>query len=218
LKADVYGPGDVIVSCGEVTTDMFFIHEGTAEVTSVTGEVHLILVSFSKWQVVATLGEGSHFGNVGLVGEKTSTTTVKAVNHCDLYVLNKGDLEKAISCFPEEKARLLELGISKLAALSLRKNIRSLLVFILKFFCFLTCKMFHKVSDAFLKDFIKAFDVKTIEGGDYLYHHDDPATEIIYFVSGRIELVNQTENVINVLEPGNSLLSALCQCLRHVSR
>lgn len=134
LKADVYGPGDVIVSSGEVSTDMFFIHEGTVEVTSATGEL------------VQTLGEGSHFGNVGLVGEKTSTTTVTAINHCDLYVLNKGDLEKALSCFPEEKARFLELGISKLATLSFRKHIRSLLVC---GFFFLLCLFFSDVCKSF---------------------------------------------------------------------
>lgn len=62
--------------------------------------------------------------------------------------------------------------------------------------------MFAKVSDAFLRDFVKSFEVRTIESGDFLYHYDDAPTELYYFVAGRVELLNQTETIINVLEPG----------------
>ena len=74
------------------------------------------------------LGEGGHFGEIGLLSESTSQVSVRAVTHCDVYVLNKIDLEKVLNCFPEQKEIFMRTAIVRATRDSLIKHARDLLV------------------------------------------------------------------------------------------
>jgi CRP-like cAMP-binding protein len=58
----------------------------------------------SKNEVVNKLGEGGHFGEIGLLIESKRTASIRATSYCDLYVLDKHDLHKALARFPHSSA------------------------------------------------------------------------------------------------------------------
>ena len=62
---------------------MYFISQGS---------VHVIV----NGDVVSTLGEGSFFGEIGLLTEAKRTASIRAADYCDLTVLRKRDLDKVI--------------------------------------------------------------------------------------------------------------------------
>jgi glucose-6-phosphate 1-dehydrogenase len=88
LKPDVVGGGDVIMNKGDLGRQMYFISRG--EVDIMDGE-----------RVVRTLVEGDFFGELALLSSQPRTATVRARTSCDLFVLDKGDFDKALKDHPE---------------------------------------------------------------------------------------------------------------------
>lgn len=90
LKPAIYVPGDAICVYGEIGDKMYFINKGAVEVVSADGT-----------QVYATLREGDFFGEIALLLKRPRNATIRAVDYCDLYTLDKASFDLAISNHPD---------------------------------------------------------------------------------------------------------------------
>lgn len=90
LRPVVYTPGDYIFRKGEVGDNMFFISRGAVEVVSDDGAT-----------VYATLREGNFFGEIALLLNSPRTASIRALDYCDLYTLDKDTFQRILRNFPD---------------------------------------------------------------------------------------------------------------------
>jgi hypothetical protein len=76
LEQTFFAPGDKIICRGDIGAEMYLIGHG-----SVT--IH------NDEQYIATLGEGTCFGELALIGDGLRTTDVTAATYCDVFKLSK---------------------------------------------------------------------------------------------------------------------------------
>ncbi|XP_072028417.1 LOW QUALITY PROTEIN: potassium/sodium hyperpolarization-activated cyclic nucleotide-gated channel 2-like [Amphiura filiformis] len=103
LKFEVYLPGDTVIKAGGRGRAMFFIEHGTVEI-KVDGEV------------VASLSDGSHFGEISLLIDNRRMASVSAATTCDLYRLNKEDFNEVVDEHPEMGVKLDEIAHERIAS------------------------------------------------------------------------------------------------------
>ncbi|MBU0935762.1 MAG: ion transporter [Spirochaetes bacterium] len=89
LKPAVFTPGDYVVRAGEYGDEVFFISRGSVDV-----------MSPDETAKYATLTSGAFFGEMALLLSTARTATIKAVEYCDLYVLDKATFDKVIGRYP----------------------------------------------------------------------------------------------------------------------
>ncbi len=90
LKPAIFLPNDYIVCEGEYGEEMYFIGKGTVEVVSGDGK-----------QIYATLQSGHYFGEIALLHGTPRTASVRAVDYCDLYYLDKDTFDGTLKRFPK---------------------------------------------------------------------------------------------------------------------
>lgn len=81
-------PGEKIIRRGEIGEAMYFIAAGTVEVLGPDGHP------------VATLTDGSFFGEIALLERIPRSADVRASTYCDLYTLEKSSLDEVIEQYP----------------------------------------------------------------------------------------------------------------------
>ncbi|KAL4138242.1 hypothetical protein PRIC2_001749 [Phytophthora ramorum] len=84
-------PGEIIIVCGEVASEFYFIK---------TGQVSLCVPGLVDSIPLGNLGEGSFFGETSLLTGEPTTAEVKAERMCELMYLNKDDFEAIVDRFP----------------------------------------------------------------------------------------------------------------------
>ena len=89
LRPVVYTPGDYVFRAGHYGRHMYFIGRGQVEI--VAGDGH----------TVATLKDGDFFGELALLFSQPRNASVRAVDYCDLYSLDKDTFDHAISRYPD---------------------------------------------------------------------------------------------------------------------
>lgn len=111
LKLEIFFPGDVIIQAGTVGDCMFFISSGSAEIISESDEL------------MNTLYDGSHFGEISLLtrGNKR-IASVKAVEVCETYKLNRKDFRKVIEPHQELLRYLEQIALQRIKAASTFKH------------------------------------------------------------------------------------------------
>ena len=99
LRSTLFTPNDVVFRLGEEGDNMYFVAHGRLEVVNANGES------------VAILEEGDIFGEVALLLQQPRSATVRALEYCDVYVLDKDGFNAALMRHPRfgEKLRLLAL-------------------------------------------------------------------------------------------------------------
>jgi voltage-gated potassium channel len=97
LRPVVFTPGDFIFRAGQYGHNMYFISRGTVEIIAPDGST-----------VLTTLTDGQFFGELALLFSQPRTATVRAVNYCDLYTLDKDTFDHVLTRYPEFAAHIKE--------------------------------------------------------------------------------------------------------------
>ncbi|XP_059083326.1 uncharacterized protein LOC131880663 [Tigriopus californicus] len=95
LRPVIYLPGDHICRKDDIGTEMFIVQ---------SGQVHVL--GGIDGRVLCTLGEGSVFGEIALLGVggmNKRTANVISVGFSNLFVLQKADLEAVLQDYPDAK-------------------------------------------------------------------------------------------------------------------
>jgi CRP-like cAMP-binding protein len=101
LRPRVALPGSYIIRIGEPGREMFFIKKGTVKVKLESGIV------------VATLTEGTFFGEMALISGGLRMANIVAVSFCDLFVLDKDDFDEIMEAYPEDADAIITVSSSR---------------------------------------------------------------------------------------------------------
>ena len=100
LRSQVYSPGDYICRKGEPGKEMYLVSSGRLQVVQDDSET-----------VIATLHEGSYFGEISILNLSDTgnqrTANVRSGGYSELLCLSKEDLLEALTEYPEAR-KLLE--------------------------------------------------------------------------------------------------------------
>ncbi len=102
LRPVVFTPGDYVFHQGDSGHEMYFISRGTLEVLSGDGAI-----------LYKTLTDGDFFGEIALLEGGARTATVKAVDYCDLYALDRDTFERIVLHHPEILTLIQEEAIRR---------------------------------------------------------------------------------------------------------
>lgn len=83
-------PGEYLFKAGDEGNEMFFLVSGS-----------LIILDKDEKNIITTLFPGDYFGEIALVNNTSRTATIKSIDYCDLYTLEKKVFIKAVHKFPE---------------------------------------------------------------------------------------------------------------------
>ncbi|MES2965631.1 MAG: cyclic nucleotide-binding domain-containing protein [Bdellovibrionota bacterium] len=97
LEPRIFVPGEKVFKVDEHGDSLYFIQSGSVEIVTRDGNV------------VATLGDGSFFGEMALVSEKPRTATVRATTFCDAYLLHRDAFDRVSTSYPEFRKHLEEV-------------------------------------------------------------------------------------------------------------
>lgn len=89
LRPVVFTPGDFVFREGDPGNEMYFISRGRLDVLSGDGSI-----------LFKTLGEGDFFGEIALLESRSRTASIRAVDYCDLYSLDKETFDRVLNHYP----------------------------------------------------------------------------------------------------------------------
>ena len=98
MKPVVVAPGEHVFYAGDIGTDMYFISRGRLEVIGPDGRT-----------LLGTLADGDIFGEMALVRGQRRSATVRAVDYCDLYTLDKQTFDRVTEGYPEFAEHVAEV-------------------------------------------------------------------------------------------------------------
>jgi CRP/FNR family cyclic AMP-dependent transcriptional regulator len=91
---------------------LLYIPEDTGEVLFLLREGRVQLYRISpdgKKLVIATIGPGTVFGEMGLIGQGMHNSFAEAVEDCTLYVMSRDDVERLLMTKPKVALRIFEI-------------------------------------------------------------------------------------------------------------
>jgi voltage-gated potassium channel len=94
LQPIIVAPGERVFRIGEQGDAMYFIHAGHVDIIN------------DKKEPIATLGEGSFFGEMALLSDGTRGASVVAKTYCDLYKLPKEAFVRVTELHPHFKSHM----------------------------------------------------------------------------------------------------------------
>ncbi|HBS04906.1 MAG TPA: cyclic nucleotide-binding protein [Leptospiraceae bacterium] len=89
LTPQVFTPGDMIFQYGDPGQEMFMISKGTVEVLD------------REKNSIASLSDGQYFGEVALLHHAPRNASVRAVDYCDIYSLDRNTFSEILQRYPE---------------------------------------------------------------------------------------------------------------------
>ena len=108
--------GAFIVHAGDSTDSLYILLSGRAKVTNVDGEGREI--------ILAWLGQGEFFGEMGLIDGSPRSANVVATEMCELLVLSKDAFERCMQDNFQVAQRLMQILVRRLREAD--RNIESL--------------------------------------------------------------------------------------------
>jgi voltage-gated potassium channel len=96
LEQVFFSPGDQIIRKDENGEEMYIIGHGTVNVH--LGDQH-----------ITGLGQGACFGEMALIGDSKRTTDVTAASYCDLFKLNKSQLDELMASHADLKDNVMRI-------------------------------------------------------------------------------------------------------------
>ena len=106
LRPMIFLPGDYICRKGDIGKEMYIVQSGYVTVLTPNKPATSSSSSSSARLIMATLGEGSVFGEIallGISGMSRRTADVVSKGFSNLFTLRKEDLEEALKHFPDAK-------------------------------------------------------------------------------------------------------------------
>lgn len=100
LSMSTSPPGNVFYMPDETGEVLFLLKKGTVQLYRLTPE--------GKKIVIATLGPGSLFGEMSLIGQGMHSTFAEAVDECKLCVMSRADVERLMREKPQVALRIVE--------------------------------------------------------------------------------------------------------------
>jgi voltage-gated potassium channel len=97
LNHRVCVPGEKIFRAGDPGDSLYMIHAGQIDI-----------LTFDN-KHIASLCEGSVFGEIALISDSPRMATARASSYCDLYALPKKDFQRIIESYPDFKNHLEEV-------------------------------------------------------------------------------------------------------------
>jgi hypothetical protein len=109
LKSAIYLPDDWVVRKGEVGKHLYIIRVGVVAVLEEEEEKNEAGKVEMSYHLVATLEEGSFFGELALLLDRKRTVSVKAIGFCEMSTLSKDNFARIMLDFPDllESTRLI---------------------------------------------------------------------------------------------------------------
>lgn len=101
LKPVIFSVGDIFIHAGEMGHEMFFLDKGSVEV-----------ISADRKTVYATLTEGSFFGETALFFKQKRNSTIRALTFCEVFQLDKEDLDNELRQREFDISRMLDVFVS----------------------------------------------------------------------------------------------------------
>ncbi|MCS7220165.1 MAG: Crp/Fnr family transcriptional regulator [Anaerolineae bacterium] len=100
--------GKVFYRPEEIGEVLFILKQGRVQLYRISPE--------GKKLVIATLGPGSIFGEMALIGQQMHNTFAEAIEDCQICVMSRTDLERLILNKPQIALRVLEITGRRLRA------------------------------------------------------------------------------------------------------
>lgn len=89
-------PGDVVIRCGDIGDQMYFVVKGRLDVLSAMG------VSIGK------ICENQYFGEIALMISTPRQVSIRAATYCLLALINRATFLPILEVYPEQKLRIEE--------------------------------------------------------------------------------------------------------------
>jgi voltage-gated potassium channel len=96
LEQVFFSPGEQIIRKGEKGHQMYLIGHGNVT-------VHI------DDQYITTLGEGSCFGEMALIGDSLRSTDVTAASYCDMFILSKAKFDELFNAHPDLRQNIQKM-------------------------------------------------------------------------------------------------------------
>ncbi|KAG0169574.1 hypothetical protein DFQ28_011146 [Apophysomyces sp. BC1034] len=94
-----YPPNALIIRKGDIGTEVFFVIDGTVEVTTSDPNT-----------AIARLGAGDFFGEIGILLNVPRTANIRSVTNLEVYVLNRADFLSVCGRYPQLQLQFRELA------------------------------------------------------------------------------------------------------------
>ncbi|KAK1945819.1 Potassium/sodium hyperpolarization-activated cyclic nucleotide-gated channel 1 [Phytophthora citrophthora] len=111
LDPEFCTPGEYVFKEGQVGRHMYFLVKGAAEVVFKAGT--------SEEQVVATLLEGSYFGEIAMLTRSKRAASIRAKTYMSLFVLSLNGLDRISQHYPEMAHSILQEFRNKITHIKL---------------------------------------------------------------------------------------------------
>ncbi|XP_041079789.1 uncharacterized protein LOC121297506 [Polyodon spathula] len=102
IRPCVFRANDIICKRNDYGSEMFFIEKGEVDV-----------LSQDERSVMVTLKAGQYFGEGSLLFSEPRSTSIRASTNCDMYVLDKKDLDSTVKYYPDICQEIRDSAIAK---------------------------------------------------------------------------------------------------------
>jgi voltage-gated potassium channel len=99
LDPMVFVPGQAIMRRGEPGHQLYFINKGRVEVFGPDDET-----------VIATLSDGDFVGEMALLSSQPRANTVRAIDYCNVYALDRVGFDEVLARFPDVAAAVQQVA------------------------------------------------------------------------------------------------------------
>jgi len=106
LDPEFCTPGEYVFKEGQVGRHMYFLVKGVAEVVFKAGT--------TEEQVVATLLEGSYFGEIAMLTRSKRAASIRAKTYMSLFVLSLHGLDRISTHYPEMAHNIIQEFLNKI--------------------------------------------------------------------------------------------------------
>ena len=101
IKPYLYLPGEIIVHEEDIGRELFYLARGNVEISKLEN---------GEQKVVATLTKGGFIGETCMAYSTARSASMRAVSHCDIFVLTKKDIDKVLQHYPEIGQKIIRVS------------------------------------------------------------------------------------------------------------